>query len=298
LWGGAALLGGVSLFGFLSNNSETKVNADSVDFKALRSDLAELLPADYEDGSYGPVLVRLAWHASGTYCQFSGTGGSNGGTIRLTPECKHGANAGLEVARDLLEPIKKKYPGISYADLYTFAGAVAIEEMGGPEICWRPGRSDTDDSAACTPDGRLPDAARDEDHIRAIFYRMGFNDREIVALIGAHALGRCHTNRSGFDGPWTKAPTMFTNEFFRELLENTWVQKKWNGPAQYVDKDDEIMMLPTDMALIRDPNFKQYVELYKDDEQVFFNDFSDAFSRLLELGCKNLRPMPKCGHQN
>jgi cytochrome c peroxidase len=54
--------------------------------------------------------------------------------MRLSPECSHGANAGLGVARDLLEPIKAKYPGITYADLYTFAGGVAIEAMGGPII--------------------------------------------------------------------------------------------------------------------------------------------------------------------
>lgn len=54
----------------------------------------------------------------------------------------------------------------------------------------------------CTPDGRLPDGDKGADHIRKIFYRMGFNDNEIVALSGAHALGRCHTDRSGFEGPW------------------------------------------------------------------------------------------------
>lgn len=49
---------------------------------------------DYDDGSLGPVLVRLAWHSSGTYDQFSKTGGSNGATMRFKPECEHGANAG------------------------------------------------------------------------------------------------------------------------------------------------------------------------------------------------------------
>lgn len=71
--------------------------------------------------------------------------------------------------------------------------------MGGPDIKWRPGRSDSD-KTQCTPDGRLPVAALAQDHLRQIFYRMGFNDQEIVALSGAHALGRCHTDRSGFDG--------------------------------------------------------------------------------------------------
>lgn len=63
---------------------------------------------DYDDGSYGPVLLRLAWHASGTYDAATGTGGSNGATMRFAPEGDHGANAGLKNARDFLEPIKRE----------------------------------------------------------------------------------------------------------------------------------------------------------------------------------------------
>ncbi len=84
--------------------------------------------------------------------------------------------------------------------------------MQGPQIAWRPGRTDKD-VAACTPDGRLPDATQGAAHLRGIFGRMGFNDQEIVALSGAHALGRCHTDRSGFDGPWTFSPTVLTNDY-------------------------------------------------------------------------------------
>ena len=149
----------------------------------------------------------------------------------------------------LLEPIKRKYPTISYADLYTLAAVVAIEEMGGPAIKWRSGRSDKPDGSHCTPDGRLPDAAQGQDHLRDIFYRMGFNDQEIVALSGAHALGRCHTDRSGFKGPWTRAPTTFSNEYFRLLLEEKWTPKKWSGPDQFEDPSGDLMMLPSDMAL-------------------------------------------------
>jgi cytochrome c peroxidase len=61
---------------------------------------------------------------------------------------------------------------------------------------------------------------------------MGFNDQEIVALSGAHALGRCHSNRSGFEGPWTFSPTILTNEFFKLLVNEKWNWKKWNGPKQ------------------------------------------------------------------
>jgi cytochrome c peroxidase len=69
-------------------------------------------------------------------------------------------------------------------------------------------------------DGRLPDASQGHDHLRQIFYRMGFNDQEIVALSGAHALGRCHTDRSGFDGPWTFSPTTFTNDYYNLLVRS------------------------------------------------------------------------------
>jgi cytochrome c peroxidase len=119
--------------------------------------------------------------------------------------------------------------------------------MQGPIIPWRPGRKDKD-LAACTPDGRLPDASKAQDHLRAIFGRMGFNDQEIVALSGAHALGRCHTDRSGFEGPWTFSPTVVTNDYYKLLIEEKWNWRKWNGPKQYEDtKTKTLMMLPTDM---------------------------------------------------
>jgi len=86
--------------------------------------------------------------------------------------------------------------------------------------------------AACTPDGRLPDGAKGQDHVRAIFNRMGFDDQEIVALIGAHAVGRCHSDRSGFDGPWTFSPTVITNDYYKLLAESKWEWKKWDGPKQ------------------------------------------------------------------
>ena len=136
--------------------------------------------------------------------------------------------------------------------------------MAGPKIPWRPGRIDGF-AVHATPDGRLPDATQGADHLRNIFYRMGyvkiyiynkpspfinfffssFNDQEIVALSGAHALGRCHVDRSGFEGPWTFSPTTVTNDYFQLLVNETWVWKKWNGPKQLEDKKTRtLMMLP------------------------------------------------------
>lgn len=156
--------------------------------------------------------------------------------------------------------------------------------MGGPDIKWRPGRSDRDVSY-CTPDGRLPDGAKGQDHLRAIFNRMGFNDKEIVALSGAHALGRCHTDRSGFEGPWTFSPTVVTNDYYKLLLEEKWSYRKWDGPKQFQDVSTKsLMMLPTDMALIKDKSFRSHVERYAKDNEAFFKDFSDVLLKLFELG--------------
>lgn len=78
------------------------------DYQKVYDEVASRLEEkdDYDDGSFGPVLLRLAWHASGTFDKATGTGGSNGATMRFNPEAGHGANAGLIEARNFLEPVK------------------------------------------------------------------------------------------------------------------------------------------------------------------------------------------------
>ena len=135
-----------------------KMSADAI--AKAKKDIAEAIEAEDEkrgDGtSIGPTLVRLAWHASGTYSIHDKTGGSNGATMRMSPEKDWGANAGLAGARSFMEPIAKKN-GMSMADAWTLAGVAAIENMGGPSIPWRSGRSDSS-TPTKVPDGRLPDA--------------------------------------------------------------------------------------------------------------------------------------------
>jgi cytochrome c peroxidase len=119
LWAGAlAAAGGAGYYFYTQNNgsllsgfaSETKgvFTPKYEDYQLIYNEIAARLEEkdDYDDGSYGPVLVRLAWHASGTYDAETKTGGSNGATMRFAPESDHGANAGLRAARDFLEPIK------------------------------------------------------------------------------------------------------------------------------------------------------------------------------------------------
>lgn len=87
-----------------------------------------------------------------------------------------------------------------------------------------------------------------------------------------------------YEGPWTRAPTTFSNEYFRELLENTWTIKRWDGPDQFEDPTGDLMMLPSDMVLLWDKDFRKWVEVYAKDEEAWFKDFSDAFTKLTENG--------------
>jgi cytochrome c peroxidase len=105
-------------------------------------------------------------------------------------------------------------------------------------------------------------------------------------LAGAHSLGRCHLERSGFDGPWQEAPTVFSNEYFKALKERTWIKKQLpHGGFQYVDKNNtDVMMLPAEIAMHNDKEFRKYFDLYAEDEDKFFKDFAVVFKKLLELG--------------
>ncbi|CAA0827709.1 L-ascorbate peroxidase 3- peroxisomal [Striga hermonthica] len=212
-----------------------------------------------------PIMLRLAWHDAGTYDVNSKTGGPNG-SIRNEEECAHGANNGLKIALEFCEQVRSKCPRITYADLYQLAGVVAVEVTGGPTIEFVPGRKD---SKISPKEGRLPNANEGVPHLREVFYRMGLSDKDIVALSGGHTLGRAHPERSGFDGPWTAEPLKFDNSYFKELLKGG---------------NEGLLKLPTDMALLDDPEFKSYVELYAKDEEAFFKDYAASHKKLSELG--------------
>ncbi len=121
---------------------------DSLDFNALRQDLADLMtdsqewwPADY--GHYGPFFVRMTWHAAGTYRTSDGRGGAGTGMQRFAPLDSWPDNANLDKARRLLWPTKQKYGNkISWADLFVLAGNVALETMGFDTYGFGGGRAD------------------------------------------------------------------------------------------------------------------------------------------------------------
>uniref|UniRef100_A0A6P4A7X1 L-ascorbate peroxidase n=1 Tax=Ziziphus jujuba TaxID=326968 RepID=A0A6P4A7X1_ZIZJJ len=237
---------------------------DSVYLKEIEKARRELR-ALISSRNCAPIMLRLAWHDAGTYDAKTKTGGPDG-SIRNEEELNHSANNGLRIALSFCEEVKAKHPNITYADLFQLAGVVAVEVTGGPTIEFVPGRKDSVESPE---EGRLPDAKQGVSHLKDIFYRMGLSDKDIVALSGGHTLGKAHPERSGFDGPWTREPLKFDNSYFVELLEG---------------ESEGLLKLPTDIALLEDPVFRNYVELYAKDEDAFFNDYAVSHKKLSELG--------------
>jgi len=208
-----------------------------LDYKAIKADLVKLMsdsqdwwPADF--GHYGPQMIRMAWHAAGTYRTVDGRGGGGRGQQRFAPLNSWPDNVNIDKSRRLLWPIKKKYgQKISWADLFILAGNVALESMGfrtfgfagGREDVWEPdldvnwgsetkwlgdekrwhGDRELDSNLAAAHMGLIyvnpegPNASGDymaaAKDIRATFGRMAMNDEEIVALIaGGHTFGKAH----------------------------------------------------------------------------------------------------------
>eukprot|EP00438_Fugacium_kawagutii_P003597 Skav221605 [mRNA] locus=scaffold1698:831490:832335:+ [translate_table: standard] len=241
----------------------------------------------------GPIMVRLSWHDAGV---FNGADGCPNAAMRLAGGGEHGfaANAGLpQIAIPLLQAITEKYVPklISHSDLWALAANVAIKVMGGPEIITHFGRLDSQDpkQGVQSAAGRLPDGERDANHLREIFCPKGFTDKDIVALSGAHTVGGCHADCSGFEGTWTDDKLKFDNSYFKDLLNKRWTLETVKSGKKQYRSEGKCCMLTTDMALVEDAKFKEYVQKYANDQSAFFEDFTMAWVQLQELGCGQLR---------
>jgi len=272
-------------------NSSGK-QASEEDYKNVKKDIENLMNSVFKsntifvDESFAPILIRLAWISAGNYMKIQQGKGES--YLLFHPDQSSGGTAALQYAKDTLELVKKKYPGISYADFYTLAGALAIKSMGGPEIAWKPGRKDISLTpitknipSDLVPDSFKPNQARS---LRELYYGLGFSDKDIVCLGMAHALSRTDKDRSKFAAPWTNSPSYFSNVYYRDLLSKKWIEKKSKGALMYVDPTGEYLLMPSDIALVQDEEFKKIVEVYAKDQDQFFKDFAGAFSKIINLG--------------
>ncbi|KAF4690890.1 hypothetical protein FOZ60_016725 [Perkinsus olseni] len=193
-------------------------------------------------------------------------------------------------------------------DPIILASACALKHCGGPDIIpkMKFGRKDISGPEECPPEGRLPNP-EGADHLRKIFYRMGFNDQEIVILSGAHTIGRAFKDRSGTveeaaghgtqytngsniarnDGKegigmkggrsWARKWLKFDNEYFVNIIEDAKAKSK---------TDNGLLVLESDNCLVTDPSFRKYVEMYAKDNNKFLCDYAQAHIKLSELGCQ------------
>jgi catalase-peroxidase len=216
-------------FDYAEAFKQLDLDAVVADLHALMTQSQDWWPADY--GHYGPLFVRMAWHAAGTYRIADGRGGAGTGAQRFAPLNSWPDNGNLDKARRLLWPIKQKYGrSLSWADLLVLTGNVALESMGFKTFGFGGGRADIWEPEADIfwgvesswlgderysgerelanplgavqmgliyvnpqgPDG-TPDPLASARDVRETFARMAMNDEETVALIaGGHTFGKCH----------------------------------------------------------------------------------------------------------
>ncbi|NEX59491.1 catalase/peroxidase HPI [Noviherbaspirillum galbum] len=216
-------------FDYAAEFKQLDLDAVVKDLHALMTDSQEWWPADY--GHYGPLFIRMAWHAAGTYRIADGRGGAGMGAQRFAPLNSWPDNGNLDKARRLLWPIKQKYGrALSWADLFILTGNVALESMGFKTFGFAGGRADTyepEDDIYWGSEGKWladerysgerdlanplaavqmgliyvnpegpngnPDPVASARDIRETFARMAMDDEETVALVaGGHTFGKAH----------------------------------------------------------------------------------------------------------
>jgi catalase-peroxidase len=216
-------------FDYAKEFSRLDLAAVKADIAAVLTDSKDWWPADF--GTYGPLMIRMAWHSAGTYRISDGRGGAGAGQQRFAPLNSWPDNVSLDKARRLLWPVKKKYGRkLSWADLMVLTGNVALETMGfktfgfgggradtwepdedvywGPETEWLDDQRYSGDRELSEPLGAVqmgliyvnpegpngnPEPLAAARDIRETFRRMAMNDEETVALIaGGHTFGKTH----------------------------------------------------------------------------------------------------------
>lgn len=253
-----------------------------------------------------PGALRLAFHTCGTFVVLDASGGCDGAWVRFAPDSESPVNGGtVKASVEALEKVKKKFPCITYSDLYTLAGSAAVEVAGGPPVAWQPGRIDAEGPGPAHPpfSSRLPDGMFNGAGLAYFMSNWGFTPRETVAIIGGgHSIGGAETDASGWSMTFTASGDDWprpANKYFVQLMNSSWIEATApeTGLPQYVlaPGDPEagaagsfegkpIGRIPSDMAMRVTKIYADSAARYAADEDLFQRDFSLALQKLLALG--------------
>jgi catalase (peroxidase I) len=271
------------------------LSCEAFNLTEVVNDILCVIPDDDIAGTRGG-FVRLVFHDT------FGQSRKMDGCI----DVNNPAHGGLQEYIDELEPLVSKYhcQGLSRADIWAAASIVAISIAGGPNIPFSYGRID------CThppnDSDLLPTANQNFSQLMQNFKtRMGFSEQELTALSGAHSLGECSRENTGFEGQEVPHNTLFTNEYYRRTLKDTWIRNSTAFVSPVWLNQDGNLRFDTDMALVFNPfscstfhnTFgtceknkvtQQIFKMYAQNQTKFFHDFTLAFYKLLIRGWPQL----------
>ena len=223
------------------------LDAVKKDLHALMTDSQNWWPADY--GHYGPLFIRMAWHAAGTYRTADGRGGASTGNQRFAPLNSWPDNGNLDKARRLLWPVKQKYGrALSWADLYILAGNCALESMGFKTFGFGGGRADIWEPEEDIYWGSETEWLATSDKPNSRYS----GDRDLENPLAAVQMGLIYVNPEGPDGnPDPVASGRDVRETFGRMAMNdeetvalvagghTFGKAHGNGPADAVGPEPE-----------------------------------------------------------
>ena len=276
----------------------------------------DILTLINSDATAAGGFVRLGFHDAGTFdIDNPDTSGRPDGCVDLTAA----DNAGLSSIIDMLAPVVANHRDVmSRADLWQLAANVAISfslpRGASMPLQLRYGRIDVD-TCANLDRNMLPNAELTNQHTRAVFIdRMGFDQTEVAALMGAHTLGRADTDASGYDGSWVRNSATFDNQYYDDIIRRPWVRET-NQNGQHLWRDPgnpQTLMLNTDMSLAfdigddedvnnnrcrtgggggqrgnqcpRTGDSLRDVTTFAEDREVWYTAFSAAWQKLQQLG--------------
>lgn len=212
-----------------------------------------------------PKYLRLAFHDAGNYDAETNLGGANG-SLRF--ELDREENISLKPYFEKLEIVKKEIESlgikVSYADLIAFGGAVAVYKTGGPKIYLKTGRTDSDSAGARI---HFLSSGINIKELLEKFSAMGLGAKDLVALSGAHTIGRAN----GL--PMTEDLFRFSNSYYKNLLAFC------NGMRM-----ENLGVLNSDIALLDLKETRNLIELFASNEFTFFNEFAESYQKLSYLG--------------